>query len=65
MNKKLRQVVRKVLNAAANTPRFFDLSDAERLNHMIADAYVRGQLSAARAGHDRKRRHYAADEEEQ
>lgn len=64
MNKKLRQVVRKVLNAAANTPSFFDFSDAERLNHMIADAFIRGQLSGTRAKRQMKERNHAKDREE-
>jgi hypothetical protein len=64
MNRKLRQVVRKVLNAAANTPSFFDFSDAERLNHMIADAFIRGKLSGARAKRQVKQRHHAKDREQ-
>jgi hypothetical protein len=55
MNNKIRDVIRRVLKAAANTPNFFDLSDAERLNWMIAQAFILGQLSAARATCTRRR----------
>jgi hypothetical protein len=51
MNKQIKQMIGKVLNAASDAPNFFNLPDAERLNWMIAQAYILGQLSAARSAH--------------
>lgn len=42
MQEQERQVVRQVLNEAANAPHFFDQSDAERLTWLIARAFVLG-----------------------
>ena len=48
MDKTIRRVVRAVLKAASNKEHFFDYSDAERLNWMIAKAYIVGRRSGLR-----------------
>lgn len=42
MNRQIKAIVKPVLAEAADTPHFFDFSDAERLNWMIARAYALG-----------------------
>ena len=42
MNDDTKAIVRQVLSEAADSPHFFDLSDAQRLNKMIALAYTLG-----------------------
>ena len=48
MQKQAVTAVRQVLSEAGNAPHFFDLSDAERLNWMIARAYVLGSQRKAK-----------------
>lgn len=55
MTKKLKDVIRRVLRAATNTPHWFDLNDAEKLNGLIGDAYARGVLAGARDAAKRRR----------
>ena len=43
MNAEAKSIVRKVLANAATAPHFFDLSDSERLDWVIARAYVLGK----------------------
>lgn len=43
MNAEAKSIVRKVLANAATAPHFFDLSETERLNWMIATAYALGK----------------------
>jgi hypothetical protein len=45
------EAVRKVLREAADTPHFFDLSDAERLVGMLGMAFELGQKRAANGNH--------------
>jgi hypothetical protein len=54
MQRDAMDAVRQVLNEAGDTPHFFDLSDCERLNWMIARGFELGKR-AAEVCHDRRR----------
>lgn len=43
MNEQTKAIVKQVLSEAADAPHFFDFSDAQRLNWMIARAYALGK----------------------
>ena len=45
MNARTKAIVKQVLSEAADTPHFFDFSDAQRLNWMLARAYALGKQS--------------------
>ena len=49
MHKQILQAILQVLHEAGNAPHFFDFSDAERLNWMIARAYALGVQNKAKA----------------
>jgi len=48
MQKELLHAIRQVLYEAGNAPHFFDFSDAERLNWMIARAFALGSERKAK-----------------
>lgn len=58
MNKRATRAVRQVLNEAGNSPHFFDLSDGERLNWMIARAFALGSQSKSVNANTYKGQHY-------
>ena len=63
MNAEARFIVRKVLANAATAPHFFDLSEAERIDWMIARAYSLGKRwRKGRPHHHRDRDDFCLDD---